>query len=125
MSREAGHVRSSYNKERGLCELLINRSRSFENSELSENEAVRLTQESDSEGMRLDIVIPNCQQGNTFPAARLGTMLFLSKGIRRSTGEATKLRTWAAEQGNSEAQFNLVELYLTGCVVPRDLAKAY
>jgi hypothetical protein len=37
--------------------LQINWSRSVEHSELSENEALRLIQESDSEDMRMDIFI--------------------------------------------------------------------
>jgi TPR repeat protein len=52
-------------------------------------------------------------------------MLFRGKGIEQNVAEASKLWNWAAEKGDSEAQFNLAEMYMTGSGVQRDLGKAY
>src|SRR5258708_25524520 len=51
-------------------------------------------------------------------------MLFHGEGVDRDLQEAIKLWTWAAEQGEAYAQFNLAEMYLAGRGVPRDLVKA-
>jgi TPR repeat protein len=51
-------------------------------------------------------------------------MLFHGQGVARDLQEAIKLWTWAADQGDAYAQFNLAEMYLAGRGVPRDLVKA-
>ncbi len=51
-------------------------------------------------------------------------MFVRGEGVGRDLQEAVKLWSWAAEQGNAYAQFNLAGLYMTGTGVQRDLGKA-
>jgi TPR repeat protein len=48
-------------------------------------------------------------------------MLFEGKGGTRDLPEAIRLWSWAAQQGEPRAQFNLAEIYMKGIGVSKDL----
>jgi TPR repeat protein len=51
-------------------------------------------------------------------------MLFEGKGGTRDLPEAIRLWSWAAQQGEPVAQFNLAEVYMKGVGVSKDLRKS-
>jgi TPR repeat protein len=51
-------------------------------------------------------------------------MLFEGKGGTRDLSEAIRLWSWAAQQGEPVAQFNLAEVYMKGAGVSKDLKKS-
>jgi TPR repeat protein len=52
-------------------------------------------------------------------------MLYRGEGAGRDLQEAVKLWTWAANQGDATAQFDLASMYSAGTGVQRGLVKAY
>jgi len=104
--------------------LQINRSGSVGHSELSENEAVRLTQESDSEAMRIDIVmlIILALAAVYSPLARAQSLS--STSMQNSSPIDLKKLTKKADSGSTQSQLQLGFAYEFGKGVDENIYQA-
>jgi TPR repeat protein len=94
--------------------LQINRSRSVEHSELSENEALRLIQESDSEGMRMDIFILIILALAVVYSPLERAQSLSSTSMQNSSPIDLKKLTKKADSGSTQSQLQLGFAYQFG-----------